>query len=109
MQELHVVADELDRGINLVGNTGGQPAHCLELLGLAEINLKPVALRHVLGDGQTGLATIVVKTMEVDLHVDDAPVLADVLPLSRAPFGGTGLRSEERRVGKERRSRLAPQ
>src|ERR1035437_3048954 len=79
MQELHVVADELDRGINLVGNTGGQPAHCLELLGLAEINLKPVALRHVLGDGQTGLATIVVKTMEVDLHVDDAPVLADVL------------------------------
>jgi len=50
---VHVVADELQRRVDLVGDAGREPPDRLELLGLPELGLDPLAVGDVEGDAPT--------------------------------------------------------
>ena len=49
-QETNVVADELDGGVDLMGDSRRQLAHRFELLGLTQLRLQPVTVAGVLDE-----------------------------------------------------------
>ena len=79
-EQVAVARDDIQEVVEVVGHAGGELADGLELLGLQELRLEPLALGDVVGDDEPPGAAAELDVVSDDLHVDEPAVLRLVPP-----------------------------
>jgi hypothetical protein len=82
-EEIHIVPNELNRRVDLVGDTRGQSADRFQLLRMAQLDFQTGPLGDVFhrDDEQLGFAIVVSHGSQPDVHQKRASILGNHPPL----------------------------